>query len=207
MPKTKPMIGKQFGLLTVVAEAKKPIGRRQAHWICRCDCGAITNPIDGFKLRSGEIKSCGCYKRELTIKRNTKHSLCNTRIYRIWVGMHERCYNRNSPKYHRYGGRGICVCDEWLNDIEAFYEWAMANGYQENLTIDRIDNDGNYEPSNCRWSTNEEQCNNREHNILITIGGETKTIAQWAKETGLKYRTIHARYNRGWTGESLIRKV
>ena len=121
--------------------------------------------------------------------------------------MKARCLNPNSHKYHAYGGRGITICDEWANNFQAFYDWAMANGYREDLTIDRRDNDGNYEPSNCRWVTNEAQCNNREHHILLTIGGKTKTIAQWARETGLKYRTIHARYNRGWTGESLIRKV
>ena len=204
---TIPMIGKRFGRLTVVAEGEKPKGRRQAHWICRCDCGTVTAPVDGSSLRKGHTKSCGCYKRDLTIERNTRHGLSNTRIHRIWAGMKDRCYNPNTPKYSRYGARGIRVCDEWLNSLEAFYEWAMANGYADNLTIDRIDNDGNYCPENCRWSTNEDQCNNRGHHIFLEINGETKTVAQWAKETGIGYRTIHARYNRGWTGESLIRKV
>lgn len=207
MPQTTPMIGKRFGRLIVIAEGEKRKGSRQARWVCLCDCGNKTAPIDGSKLRYGETKSCGCYKRELVIQRNTKHNLCYTRIHRIWAGMQDRCYNPNSPKYHRYGARGIRVCDEWLNSLETFYDWAMTNGYREDLTIDRIDNDGNYEPSNCRWATNEEQCNNRGHHIVLEINGETKTIAQWARETGLKYRTIHARYNRGWTGEDLIRKV
>ena len=124
----------------------------------------------------------------------------------VWQTMKGRCENPNRPNYKNYGGRGIKVCKEW-HEASNFILWALSNGYKRGLQLDRIDNDGNYCPENCKWSTNEEQCNNREHHILLTIGGETKTIAQWAKETGLKYRTIHARYNRGWTGESLIRKV
>lgn len=202
-----PMIGKRFGRLVVIAEGEKPSGHREAYWICRCDCGNITKPISGIVLRNGKSTSCGCYKREITIQRNTRHNLCGTRIYRIWNGMKSRCYNQSHPKYPRYGARGIKICDKWLNDLNAFYEWAISNGYADNLTIDRIDNNGNYCPENCRWTTNEEQCNNRGHHILLEINGEIKTIAQWAKESGLRYRTIHARYNRGWNGESLIRKV
>ena len=195
MGQTQTMLGKRFGRLTVI-EFAGISKTRKAMWICQCDCGTITNPIAGYRLRGGATKSCGCYKRDLLIERSTKHNLCHTRIYRIYSLMKDRCHSPNAEKYHRYGGRGIRVCDEWLNSFEAFYEWSMANGYREDLTIDRIDNDGNYEPSNCRWATNEEQANNRGHHILLEINGETKTIAQWSKETGLKYRTIHARYNR-----------
>lgn len=206
MAQTQTMLGKRFGRLTVIEFAG--VSRtRKSMWICKCDCGAVTSPIPGYRLRGGSTQSCGCLKVEKLIERSTKHSKCFTRLYRIWAGMKDRCYNPGATKYHRYGARGIKVCDEWLNDFQVFHDWALSNGYGENLTIDRIDNDGNYCPQNCRWATNEEQCNNREHHILLTIGGETKTIAQWAKDTGLKYRTIHARYNRGCTGESLIRKV
>lgn len=201
------MIGKRFGRLVVIGEGEKRKGSGQVHWICRCDCGNITRPIPGFNLRKGLVKSCGCYKRDLVIERSTRHNLCHTRIHRIWVGMKSRCYNPNVPKYDRYGGRGIKICEEWLNNLTTFYIWAMANGYREDLMIDRIDNDGDYCPENCRWATNEEQCNNRENQIFLKINGERKTIAQWAKETGVRYGTIHARYNRGWTGEKLIRKV
>lgn len=207
MSKTIPMIGKRFGRLTVIAEGEKSATSRSARWICRCDCGNITKPITGEVLRKGKATSCGCYKRELTIERSTRHGLCGTRIHRIWSGMKSRCYNPNAPKYSRYGARGIRVCDEWLNSLEAFCEWAMTHGYADNLTIDRIDNDGNYCPENCRWTTNEDQCNNRGHHILLEINGETKTIAQWAKSTEIAYRTIHARHHRGWTGENLIRKA
>lgn len=206
MGQTKTMLGKRFGRLTVIEFAGITKWRKSS-WICRCDCGTITPPITGDALRGGRTQSCGCLKSEKTIERNTKHGLCNTRIHRIWAGMHDRCYNHNSPKYHRYGGRGISVCDEWLNNIEAFYDWAMENGYRDDLTIDRIDNDGNYCPENCRWATNEEQCNNRGHNIIAEVDGEIKTLAQLSKESGIKYRTIHARYNRGWRGKSLIKEV
>ncbi len=201
-----PMIGNRFGRLTVIAEGGITTNRKYK-WICQCDCGNITPPIDGYKLRNGETKSCGCYKKELTVKRNRRHGLCYTRIHSIWVNMKDRCYNPNNQHFYRYGGRGITVCDEWLNSLTSFYDWATENGYSDNLTIDRIDNNKGYSPENCRWATVEEQNNNREHHILLEINGETKNIAQWAKESGLKYRTIHARYNRGWTGESLIRKV
>ena len=200
------MLGKRFGRLTVI-EFAGISKTRKAMWICQCDCGNITQPIAGYSLRGGGTQSCGCLKSEKTKVRNTKHGHCYTRIYRIWAGMHDRCYNRNSPKYNRYGGRGISICDEWRNNVEAFYLWAMSNGYREGLSIDRIDNNGNYCPENCRWATNKEQCNNRGSNIIVIVDGEVKTLAQLSKESGIKYRTIHARYNRGWRGRSLIKEV
>lgn len=201
------MIGKRFGRLTVIAEGERAQGRRENRWICQCDCGNITNPVSGNRLRSGDVKSCGCYKREQTIRRSTTHDLCHSRLYRIYFGMKDRCTNPHNEHYARYGGRGIQICVEWLNSFEAFYKWAMSHGYADNLTLDRKENDKGYCPENCRWTTNEVQANNRWTNIVVEINGESKTLAQWARESGIKYRTIHARYNRGWTGESLLRKV
>lgn len=206
MGQTQTMLGKRFGRLTVI-EFAGITKTRKSMWICKCDCGSITSPICGYKLRGGLTQSCGCLKVEKVIERSTKHKKCHTRLYRIWAGMKDRCYNPGATKYHRYGARGITVCEEWLNDFQAFYDWAMANGYRDDLTIDRIDNDSNYCPENCRWANNEAQCNNRGHQILVVINGELKTLAQVAKENGLKYRTVHARYNRGWRGESLIKEV
>ena len=207
MPKTIPMIGKRFGRLTVIAEGEKSGTSRSARWICRCDCGNITKPIPGEVLRKGDSKSCGCYKRDLTIQRSATHNLCHSRIYRIWSLMKDRCYNPNSPKYRRYGAREIGICDEWLNSFEAFYVWAMANGYSEDLTLDRKNNDKGYSPENCRWATPVDQANNRGNQIFHEINGEVKTLSQWARQSGVKYSTIYARHNAGWTGENLIRKA
>lgn len=125
-----------------------------------------------------------------------KHGLNETRIYKTWVRMKVRCYNQNHDRYKNYGGRGITVCDEWKNDFKKFYEWAMKNGYSDDLTIDRIDVNGNYEPSNCRWITNKEQCNNRRNNHFITYNGKTQTVSEWAEEIGLDYNTLLVRINR-----------
>lgn len=133
-----------------------------------------------------------------------KHGLWNTRIYRIWQRMKTRCYNKNFQHFKDYGGRGIKVCDEWLNDFMAFYKWAVDNGYNDNLTIDRIDVNGNYEPNNCRWLTNDEQQNNKRNNILLTYNGKTQTITQWANELGIKRSQIQYRYYRGYTDKACL---
>lgn len=129
------------------------------------------------------------------------------RIYRIWRSMKKRCNNTNLAAYKRYGGRGIKVCDEWNDSFQAFDSWAMSHGYADNLTIDRINVNGNYCPENCRWVTYQEQANNRRTNVLVTIGNETKTIAQWAAENNLKYDTVWRRFKNGVVGVDLIRGV
>ena len=141
------LTGRRFGKLTVIREMPVHPGRQKVTWECRCDCGE-TAECTTTNLLSGKSMSCGCVR--------TKHNGKGTRLYRILTGMKDRCHNKRSAYYRRYGGRGIIVCDEWKNDFAKFRAWAKANGYQENLTIDRIDNDGNYEPSNCQWLTLEE---------------------------------------------------
>lgn len=120
------------------------------------------------------------------------------RLYKIHAHMKERCYDTNNKDYHMYGGRGIKICDEWLNDVTTFYNWAMDNGYKENLTIDRTDNNDDYKPSNCTWVTKKQQARNTRRNRMITINGETKCLAEWCEILNLKYHTVKRRLNRGW---------
>ena len=123
----------------------------------------------------------------------SKHGMKHTRIYEIWCGMKKRCYNQNSKNFPQYGGKGIIVCDDWKNDFLKFYDWSMKNGYQENLTIDRIDNNGNYEPSNCRWITHKQQQRNRTNNIYLEHNGETKTLSGWCIIMNEPYKRIYSR--------------
>ena len=132
------------------------------------------------------------------------HRKSGTRLYRTWTDMRNRCNNRKNVHYSRYGGRGIKVCDEWQRSFESFHAWAIANGYSDDLTIDRIDVNGNYEPSNCRWITMSQQQYNKSNKRLVTVNGETKTISQWAECTGIKYDTIWRRVKRGKTGSDVI---
>ena len=163
----------KFGRLTAI----KKVGvdkHRNTLWLCECECGNTT-VVPAYALRNGHSKSCGCIGIDFlkTAKPSTKHGGARVgknkeRLYRVWLGMKERCYNPHSRNYMNYGGRGITICDEWLHDFSAFRDWAMANGYNPDAprgqcTIDRIDNDGNYEPSNCRWVDMKTQANNKKH--------------------------------------------
>lgn len=134
-----------------------------------------------------------------------KHGLYRTRLNIIWNDMKQRCFNKNHSFYNRYGGRGITACDEWTADFLVFYNWAMANGYSDKLTLDRIDNDGNYEPANCRWSTRKEQSNNRITNRALEYNGEIRTMSQWADVLGLTYDTVQNRIRQGWTMERIVK--
>lgn len=153
------LTGRRFGNLTVIKRSESKYGNRM--WECVCDCGNIIK-ASSSKLISGEYKSCGCMKKErLKPYQQGTHHMTNTRLYRIWNGMKNRCYVPSQTKYEQYGGRGITVCDEWKNSFENFYKWAMENGYRDDLSIDRIDGDGNYEPGNCRWADDSTQNKNR----------------------------------------------
>lgn len=164
MSKVKDIAGERFGRWTVMSRAgSKPGG--QATWNCVCDCGTH-RVVSGAGLRFGNSKSCGCVAVEKTIARSTTHGKGRTRLYSVWCGMKERCTNPNASNYYGYGARGITICDEWFRDFQEFYDWSMANGYDESAkrgecTLDRIDVDGNYEPGNCRWVSMMVQAHNK----------------------------------------------
>ena len=148
------LTGQKFGRLTVIERHDKK------RWKCQCDCGNITYS-DGYQLRKGITKSCGCYQKEAASKTHKIHGLTRTRLYRIFYKMKERCYKPSNDNYKYYGGLGIKICDEWLNDFNAFAQWALSHGYADNLTIDRKDNAKDYCPENCRWITIQEQQRNK----------------------------------------------
>lgn len=155
-------------------------------------------------MKNGTTKSCGCYNTEIKGMQNLIHGLTYHPIWRTYESMKTRCYNPHAAKYERYGARGIKVCDEWKNDFLAFYTWSIANGWKEGLSIDRIDNDGDYEPSNCRWSNSIVQANNKSTNRFVTYNGKTQSVAQWGKEVGINPATLYYRLNAGWSIENTL---
>ena len=194
------LVGKQFGRLTVIGRCNNDIPQKDSKWYCECQCGNHLI-VQRSNLRSGHTQSCGCLKMDS----NTTHGKCYTRLWRIWVNIKSRCENPNTPNFSNYGARGISICSEWENDFQAFYDWAMSNGYQENLTIDRIDVNGNYDPLNCRWADQITQGNNKRTNHFLTYNGKTQTIAQWANEMGIKQGTLLSRINRlNWSVERAL---
>jgi hypothetical protein len=194
--------GDRYGRLTIVEETEKTDNQRK--FLCLCDCGN-KKEINLLRLRSGKTKSCGCYSVELAISRSTTHGQYGTPLYRVWNSMKQRCENPKTERYERYGGRGIKVCEEWL-DFNCFFEWSMDNGYAEGLTLDRIENNSDYEPSNCRWTTVVKQMNNRSTNHFLTYDNKTMTIADWGRETGINPAAINKRLRRGWAIEKALTK-
>lgn len=192
------MTGKRFGRLTVIREGGRKSG--EVAWECLCDCGNIVT-VAGYDLRSGNTKSCGCYVHDRSVEANTKHGAFGTLLYRTYSNMKNRCYNPKYCLFQHYGGKGIRVCDEWLGEhgFERFRDWAMSNGYKEGLSIDRINNAADYSPDNCRWADMVAQQNNRTNNRLITANGETRTMADWSRSSGISYATIQGRLSRGWS--------
>lgn len=168
MPLPKDRTGKRFGRLLCIQPKGREPKSRSTLWECICDCGSVVI-IRSDSLVHGNTKSCGCMQkekaRELVLKRNYKHGLVGTRIYRIWHHMKERCLDQSCKDFVNYGGRGINICTEWKNDFNQFYIWSMQNGYSDILTIDRMNNDGDYTPSNCRWATRTEQNRNKRNSL------------------------------------------
>ena len=211
----KDLTGKVFNRLTVIEFSHRngTSNRYRYFWKCKCECGnEVIRRSDG--LTGKGIKSCGCYREEKLAENNFKinnprktHGKTNTRLYKIYSKMKERCYNKNYQEYHLYGGRGIKVCEEWKNDFMFFYDWAMANGYNSKLSIDRIEFNGNYEPSNCRWANDYTQANNKRNNILLTHNGKTMTMPEWARELTLPYSTLANRRKKGKSVEEILNPI
>ncbi len=189
------LTNKRFGKLVATEIAYVKNYRR--YWKCKCDCKNITVVREDALIRS--TRSCGCLINADRKGEPITHGLNGSRIQRIYNGMKQRCYNKNNHGYGDYGGRGIKICDEWLgeNGLLNFYNWAMANGYEDDLSIDRIENDGNYEPSNCRWSNDSEQRRNQRQK-QYEVDGEIHTIKEWAEISNIKYDTLRWRINNGW---------
>lgn len=188
------LTGKRFGRLIVIKKTDQHKGY-EILWDCLCDCGKH-HLVRGKHLREGLVKSCGCLRSEKG--RNHTHGLRYTRLYTIWKNVKSRCNNPKSINYKDYGGRGIVCCKEWM-DFETFYQWAMANGYKEGLTIERIDNDKGYNPENCRWATLLEQARNKRSNHFLIYKGEARTISEWEEYLGMHRGTLNQRIAKGWS--------
>lgn len=203
MPKFIDLKGQKFHRLTVL-ERDYSSKCGQPKWLCRCDCGNIVS-VFSSNIKRKNTQSCGCLNQEVAKNRLETHGFTGTRIHNIWMHMNARCNNPKSDAYDNYGGRGIKACDEWV-DFTPFRDWALSHGYSDNLTIDRINNNGNYEPSNCRWSTAEVQSNNRRSNHYIIYNGENKTLMQLSKEFRISYGALKYRIKCGWAIEQALTK-
>lgn len=200
-PRIKVEQGKKYNHLTALSFSHIDSKGYQM-WLCECDCKNHTKKlIRASYLVSGHTKSCGCQKN---IKPNLRHGMCNDRIYNIHQKMISRCYKTNEKSYKHYGGRGIEVCDEWRNSFILFADWARNNGYKDNLTLDRIDVNGDYTPENCRWVDIKTQQNNRRNNHVIPFHGEIHTISEWGEITGIGQANISARLKLGWEAEKAL---
>lgn len=197
--RNKDITGQKFGRLTAIKlhhmEPRKN-GKVRPCWLFKCDCGK-TVVARKENVMNGHTSSCGCLHKESI----TRHGFSNTRLFDILHGMKQRCFNKKLKCYKNYGGRGITLCDDWLSNPDSFYKWAIKSGYKDNLTIDRIDNNGNYCPENCRWVTRLEQNRNLRKNRLITYKGETRCLSEWASLYHLQKSTLKGRLDRGWSVE------
>ncbi len=202
--KLKDETGKLYGRL-VVLRRNGSNKYRLAMWLCECSCGNVVT-IRGNDLRTGHTTSCGCYSIDRTIafnkKNNTTHGSTGSKTYVAWRSMKARCLNKNSESYGRYGGRGIVICDKWVDSFESFL--VDMGEAPASMTLDRIDNNGDYTPGNCKWSTCEEQANNRSSNVILTVDGCSMSISMWARKVGLKRSTLEARIKNGWRHEKAV---
>ncbi len=191
----KNLTGQIFGRLTVISFSHREANRY--YWLCKCVCG-VEKLVQVANLKSGSTKSCGC---NMT-KANLRHGFRYSRLYIIYEGMMARCYNDKYPNYRNWGGRGITVCDDWKNDRTTFFNWALTRGYDKDLQLDRRDNELGYSPENCRFVSRKQNCRNKKNNLLITYGGETRSLAEWCDLLNIKYRITQQRITKlKWDAE------
>lgn len=203
-------IGQRFGRLTVLGYQPAVVNGRSWDWIVECDCGTVKT-VGAYLVYSGQTVSCGCYFREVRSIKSKKfeHPVKEyKRLYGIYNGIKTRCYNKNEPRYRDYGARGIVMCDEWLNPVDGFdkfVDWSLSHGYADNLSIDRIDVNGNYSPDNCRWLTLSEQNGNKRDTIWVEYKGEMVRFQELCKRSVVSYDTTHDRvFKRGWDIERAL---
>lgn len=194
------MSGKRFGRLVVQEENGR--ARKEIAWLCLCDCGG-TKTVSGWGLRRGLVKSCGCALKasQQTNKFKPRHGMADSRVHRSWMSMLDRCTRKTCSAYKNYGGRGIVVCERW----QVFENFLADMGLPpQGFEIDRIDNEGNYEPNNCRWASTKQQSRNRRVNLIVEIDGVRKCVADWADQSGIKYHTIYRRLRVGVTAKEAV---
>ena len=208
MGKNIDLTGKRFGNISVIRfDGYKQFndGRKRKKYYCKCDCGKEFSVMGGA-LTSGNTTSCGCKRYKFDNTKHITHGMTKSSLYRVWVNMKDRCNNSNCKAYKNYGGRGIKVCREWNESSEVFMDWAVHNGYRQGLTLDRVDVNGNYEPSNCRWETMKKQANNRRNNATIEFEGESHTVTEWSEIVNIHRDTITYRLKQGWSVKDALTK-
>lgn len=199
--------GKKFGRLLVLSRALSSPSRK-AMWNCLCDCGREC-VVDGWALRSGHTTSCGCFQKERVSNANSTHGKSKSRLYYVWNEMRQRCENTKHVSYSLYGGRGISVCEDWKN-FDNFYHWAIDNGYDAkaqrgNCTIDRLDSNGDYCPSNCTWASSKEQARNRRNTLKVIYNGELRVLSELCEILSVEYPLVYARVVKlGWSVERAL---
>lgn len=208
--KREDITGRKFGRFTPISPAAKKGGRDA--WLCSCECGEQV-VVNYIHLLSGHSRSCGCLRLDNSKKSSTSHGLSvgkdgkKDHLYSVWIMMRQRCLNTNNKSYKSYGGRGIYICNEW-SEYQNFHEWAMSNGYDKSMTVERINNNGPYSPDNCKMATHKEQAQNTRRSRRITIDGVAKTLSQWEATTGVDQNLIRVRIDRyGWSDRDAVTVV
>jgi len=199
METKRAIIGTKIGRLTII-DTYCDSRRRRIHK-CICDCGNA-HTVQSSKLLSGHTKSCGCFRQEVITKHGCAGDANPTNAYRSWLGMKQRCLNPNSASWENYGGRGIKICDRWMSFANFLEDMGEPSGID--ITIERIDVNGHYCPSNCVWTSKSKQCLNKRNNIRVTLNGETKVLSEWCKCIGIKFNTVLCRIRRGWAAERAL---